>query len=96
MTWLPLRGLVGIVGLLLTPLVAWAASFLGGWLGALVGSVLEGDGRALWSMVIGSALGAVISTTIWVRFLLRYRKKVRGKGDVSGDRAGEAGRGGTN
>ena len=81
---------------MIPPLVSGAAFFLGGWLGALVGSVLEGDGKALWSMVIGSALGAVISTTVWVRFLLRYRKKVRGKGNVSGDRAGEAGRGGTN
>lgn len=91
MTGLPLRGLVGIVGLLLTPFVAWAASFFGGWLGALVGSLLEGDRAALWAMITGSVLGAVISTIAWVRSLLSYRKKDGAKGNGSGDRSSLAG-----
>ncbi len=74
MTRAPLRGLVGIIGLLLTPLVAWAASFFGGWLAALLGSFIESDRVALWTLVGGSVLGAVLGTVVWVGWLVRYRK----------------------
>ena len=79
----PRRGLIRIGGLLLTPFVAWAASFLGGWLGASAGSLVEGDRAALWIMVAASVLAAAIATIAWVRFLYRFRKKLSGKANSS-------------
>ncbi|HEY2825555.1 MAG TPA: hypothetical protein VGI83_08425 [Gemmatimonadales bacterium] len=54
----PTRRFYRLVGWLLTPLVAWAASFLGAWLGAVVGA----SARAL---VIGSVMGAVAGAAGW-------------------------------
>ena len=79
----PRQGLIGIAGLLLTPFVAWAASFLGGWLGASAGSLVEGDRAALWIMVASSVLAAVVATITWLRFLYRFRKKLSGKANGS-------------
>ena len=55
-----------IAGWLLTPVAAWAASFLGGWLGALVGArSTEGLGGLAW-LGGGSLVGAVAGAIGWV------------------------------
>jgi hypothetical protein len=59
------RGLV-IAGWLLTPVVAWAVSFLGGWLGALAGSGAGSDTGALGALGVGAVVGAVVGATGWV------------------------------
>jgi len=59
------RGLV-VVGWLLTPVVAWAVSFLGAWLGALLGTAL-GDTAALMAIGTGAVIGAVAGAVTWVR-----------------------------
>lgn len=46
------------LGWLLTPLVVWAASFFGGWLGALLGDSI------LW-LVIGAVAGGIAGTVGW-------------------------------
>lgn len=69
MTGGPVRRLLRIVGWLLTPLVVWAASFLGGWLGAVVGArtgtLYGGIG---WMVVFGLVGGgAGLVAWMWVR-----------------------------
>ena len=58
------RGLV-IAGWLLTPVAAWAVSFLGGWLGAaLVGA--ESDSGGFGMLAVGAVLGAVAGAAGWI------------------------------
>jgi hypothetical protein len=60
-----------LVGWLLTPLVAWAASFGGAWLGAAVGGVFESSTTALWvTFGFGAACGLVAAWG-WLRLLRR-------------------------
>jgi len=67
----PLRFLAHVLGWLLTPLVAWAASFVGSWIGsALAGFVSDPDTGLL--LTLGSAATAAIAATIlWLRLLRR-------------------------
>ena len=58
------------VGWLLTPLVAWAVSFLGGWLGAATAKSATG-------LIAGSAIGALVGAVGWG--VLMVRLGVRGK-----------------
>ena len=58
------------VGWLLTPLVAWAVSFLGGWIGAAAARTTSG-------LLIGSVAGGIIGATGWG--ILMVRLGVRGK-----------------
>jgi len=59
------RGLV-IVGWLLTPVAAWAVSFLGGWVGAVIGGRFASDTASLGSLGAGALLGAVAGASAWV------------------------------
>ena len=58
------------VGWLLTPLVAWAVSFLGGWIGAAAGSSAK-------ALIIGSVSGAILGAVAWA--ILMMRLGVKGK-----------------
>ena len=58
------------VGWLLTPLVAWAVSFLGGWIGAA-------SAKSAKALLIGSAAGAILGAAGWG--VLMVRLGVRGK-----------------
>lgn len=65
------RILVRLAGWLLTPLVAWAASFVGAWLGALV---FSGARSTTTTLIATGAFGAVFAITAawaWLRFLRR-------------------------
>jgi hypothetical protein len=59
------------VGWLLTPLVVWAASFLGAWGGAAVAGRGDVRNRGLAMMVGGALLAAGAAATAWVVFLRR-------------------------
>lgn len=69
-----LRGLARLVGWLLTPLVAWAASFLGSTLGALMGARMGTARGGLWITAGMGALFALTSAWGWLRFLRRSPK----------------------
>ena len=64
-----LRALARVLGWLLTPFVAWAASFLGSWLGARI----AGEGMAPRTrLILLIGLGAVFAigaTIAWLRLL---------------------------
>jgi hypothetical protein len=62
------------IGWLLTPLVVWAASFLGAWLGALGARRVEGPWGGVGLMVVGAAALAGLALTLWV-LLLRRRAR---------------------
>jgi hypothetical protein len=65
------RRLVRILAWLLTPLVAWAASFLGGWLAATLARNVASPGRAVIWLGGGAVLGAALGAGAWIWFLLR-------------------------
>jgi len=58
------RGLLRIALLLLTPVVVWAASFFGAWLGVLLA------GSDLRLLGLGGLLGGGLGFTAWL-FVLR-------------------------
>lgn len=59
------RRSVRIVAWLLTPVVAWAASFMGGWIGLFVGNRLSKP-QALWWGIGGAVLGGILALAVWV------------------------------
>lgn len=60
------RRLVRVAGWLLTPIVVWAASFFGGWLGAVLrGSDAGGAAGLLW-LTGGALVGGVIGGAGWI------------------------------
>lgn len=59
------------IGWLLTPLVVWAASFLGAWLGALGAQRWGGPRSGLGPMVLGAVALAILALILWVLFLRR-------------------------
>lgn len=66
-----LRWTARFFGWLLTPLVAWAASFLGATAtAAMVGSI-GGSKNQLLVTVIGGGVAAVIVLILWLRLLRR-------------------------
>ena len=66
------RWLVRLLGWLLTPLVAWAASFVGAWLGARVaGSVKSSTTGAYVVIAFGAAFG-LAAAWAWLRYLRRH------------------------
>ena len=69
-----LRFLLRFVGWLLTPLVAWAASFFGAWLISMAVAGMPDPNDALVLTVAGGAVGAVSVTFLWMRFLRRSPK----------------------
>ena len=66
-----LRFVARLAGWLLTPLVAWAASFFGAWLGALLAGGVTDSGRGLLTMLGVGALFAIGATVAWMWFLRR-------------------------
>jgi hypothetical protein len=71
-----LRVLARILGWLLTPLVALAASFLGATLSATFLANDEDPRRALILSFAGAAIFAVVVAWLWLR-LLRHAPQVR-------------------
>jgi hypothetical protein len=65
------RRLIRSAGWLLTPLAAWAVSFLGAWIGARIGRLVESPRWALAFLVIGAAVGAFAGAGAWVWGLRR-------------------------
>jgi uncharacterized membrane protein len=63
--------IVTILGWLLTPFVVWAASFCGGWLGALVARRVAGPFGGIEWLVLGAVLGGVSALIVWLRRLRR-------------------------
>ncbi len=65
------RRLVLILGWLLVPVVAWAAAFLGGWLGAVIGAGSESPKVGLYLVVASSVVGGVLGAGGWI-YLMRW------------------------
>ena len=66
-----LAHLLVVVGWLLTPVLAWSASYAGLWAGALVAT---GFARPVIMLAVAAAVAAVcgfIALFIWVRFMRR-------------------------
>jgi hypothetical protein len=66
---------VRIVAWLLTPVVAWAASFLGGWLGALVGRGADSPAAGLKWLGGGAVVGALVGAGAWIIVLRSAGKR---------------------
>jgi hypothetical protein len=66
-----LRFLLRFLGWLLTPLVAWAASFFGAWVVSMAVSGMKDPDDALVLTVAGGAVAAVSMTFVWIRLLRR-------------------------
>ena len=94
-----LRTLARIFGWLLTPLVAWAASFLGGVAGSAVALLLPSPRAGLILTVIMAAATGTAALWLWLRLLrrspeLRERLQVTEEGSpvaVDDDLAGLGG-----
>jgi hypothetical protein len=69
-----LRFLLRFLGWLLTPLVAWAASFIGAWLISLTVGGMRDPNDALVLTLAGGAVAAVSITFLWIRLLRRSPK----------------------
>lgn len=68
------RGLVRLVGWLLTPLVAWAASFAGAWLGASLAGRFKSSATATYVVIgFGAAFG-IAAAWGWLHYLRRSPK----------------------
>ena len=83
-----------MAGWLLTPLVVWAASFLGGWLGALIGRTVGGFlGGGIW-LLVGSLTGGTVGLIGWLRVmsLRRLLPSHAGSTDASQDESGSVSR----
>lgn len=63
--------LITLLGWLLTPFVVWAASFCGGWLGALIARRVSGPFGGIEWLVLGAVLGGVTALIVWMRCLRR-------------------------
>lgn len=72
-------------GWLLTPVVAWAVAFFGGWIGAIVGTQLSAT-AGLVAIGLGALMGAVGALAGWMRLLGRIRVSL-GPGAASGGEA---------
>ncbi len=82
MRWL--RALLRLFGWLLTPFLAWAASFFGAVVGALLAMrVREPRNGILVTAVIGGVV-SFVAIHLWLRFLRRHRA-VREMLGVEGD-----------
>lgn len=60
-----------VIGWLLTPLLAWGASFFGLWIGAHLGTGATGPVAMLAPALVGAALGGFSVLWVWVRFMRR-------------------------
>lgn len=69
--------LLRILAWLLTPVVAWAASFLGGWLGALAATAIGSSELNVALLFGGAALGGAAGVAGWIWLLRRGRRASR-------------------
>ncbi|TFG51259.1 MAG: hypothetical protein E4H38_01975 [Gemmatimonadales bacterium] len=74
MRWL--GRLVRLVGWLLTPLVAWAASFLGAWMALAVAWRLGTPREMLVLFLVTGFVTAVVALLLWM-WLLRHSARLR-------------------
>ena len=66
-----LAHLLVVIGWLLTPVMAWAASYVGLWAGALFAT---GFGRPLTMLAVAAGVAALCgfaALAVWVRFMRR-------------------------
>jgi len=70
----PARDRLRAIGWLLTPLVVWAASFFGAWLGALLARQLGRQEMGIELMAGGAVVVALVATLFWIRLLRRSRR----------------------
>jgi hypothetical protein len=66
------RTLVRIAGWLLTPLVAWAASFIGAWFGAWISGGFENPMTTVFVTAAFGLVAALVSAWAWLRYLRRH------------------------
>lgn len=74
------RRLLRIAGWLLTPLVAWAVSFFGGWIGALIGAQAESGGDGVRWLLGGAIIGGALGVVSWSLFMWVVGKKLAEEG----------------
>jgi hypothetical protein len=66
-----LAHLVVVVGWLATPALAWGASYLGMWLGALLGARFASPAAMLGVAALVTAVAGFATLWLWVRFMRR-------------------------
>jgi len=66
-----LAHLVVVVGWLATPALAWGASYLGMWLGALLGARFASPPAMLGVAALVTAIAGLSTLWVWVRFVRR-------------------------
>lgn len=69
-----LRGLLRLAGWLLTPLVAWAASFIGSFLGSALSPDSASARTGVWITVASGGVFAITAAWAWLRLLRRSPK----------------------
>lgn len=69
MRWLRILALV--IGWLLTPLVVWAASLLGAWIGASIAYILPTADSALLATFGGGIATGLLAAFLWMKLLRR-------------------------
>jgi hypothetical protein len=72
----PVRVVLRILGWLLTPLVAWAASHFGGGIGATIASGVANPRIGLLLTIIAAALSGLLALQLWIS-LLRHSPELR-------------------
>ena len=70
-----LAHLLVVAGWLLTPVVAWAASYVGLWAGALVATRFARPLTMLLVAAAAAALCGFLALAVWVRFMRRVPRK---------------------
>lgn len=65
------RRVIRFLGWLLTPLVAWAAAFLGGWLGALLSPRIASPKMGFALMVGSAGVFAIGGVWLWAKGIRR-------------------------
>ena len=70
------RWVLRFLGWLLTPLVAWAASFFGAWLVSMAVGRMDDANGALILTIAGGAVAAVTVTFLWMG-LLRHSPELQ-------------------
>jgi hypothetical protein len=63
------RGLVRLGGWLLTPLVAWAASFAGAWFGATIAGSVKSSTTGGWVVLVFGAGFGLVAAWAWLHYL---------------------------
>jgi hypothetical protein len=61
--------MVRLVGWLLTPLVAWAASFAGAWLGARIAGSFKSSTTGAYVVVAFGAAFGIVAAWAWLHYL---------------------------